>query len=49
MKIDENALRTGKVKYIDVFEDSLWQTMRRSFITSLTTLIVILAMRIFGT
>lgn len=35
--------------YGKIFDDSLWQTMRRSIGTSLSTLLVIVAMYIFGT
>jgi preprotein translocase SecF subunit len=34
---------------LEVFEKSLWQTMRRSILTSLSTLFVIISMFIFGT
>lgn len=33
----------------ELFEKSLWQTMRRSLWTSFTTFLVVLAMRLFGT
>lgn len=40
---------TGKdVSHGKIFEDSLWQTMRRSIWTSLSTLLVVAAMFIFG-
>ena len=40
---------TGKdVSHSKVFEDSLWQTMKRSIGTSVSTLLVVLAMFIFG-
>jgi len=35
--------------YGKIFDTSLWQTMRRSIGTSLSTLLVIVAMYIFGT
>jgi preprotein translocase SecF subunit len=43
-KKDGNKLFFGKI-----FEDSLWQTMRRSFGTSISTLLVVISMFIFGT
>ena len=40
---------TGKdVSHGKVFEDSLWQTMRRSIGTSVSTLLVVIAMFLFG-
>jgi SecD/SecF fusion protein len=40
---------TGKdILYWKIFEDSLWQTMKRSIWTSLSTLLVVIAMFIFG-
>lgn len=45
----ENALRSGKMSYLQIFEDSLWQTMRRSLGTSLAALIMVIFMWFFGT
>ena len=40
---------TGKdILYWKVFEDSIWQTMKRSIWTSVSTLLVVIAMFIFG-
>ncbi|MEI7478072.1 MAG: protein translocase subunit SecF [bacterium] len=49
MHINENALNNGKVTYLSIFEDSIWQTMRRSLSTSVATLIMITMMWLFGT
>lgn len=43
-KAGQKGMLFGKI-----FEDSIWQTMRRSFGTIMTTLIVIIAMYILGT
>ena len=48
-KIHEWQLKSGKMTYMQIFEDSLWQTMRRSLWTSLAAMIMIVAMWIFGT
>jgi preprotein translocase SecF subunit len=51
-RIRENILKHTKDKNMiigKVIEDSLWQTMRRSIGTSLSTLIVLITMFIFGT
>lgn len=45
----ENALEAWKTTGKEIFELSLWQTMRRSIGTSLSTLLVVIAMFIFGT
>jgi SecD/SecF fusion protein len=50
-RIRENLQNKGTGKDIShgkVFEDSLWQTMRRSIGTSVSTLLVVAAMFIFG-
>jgi SecD/SecF fusion protein len=50
-RIRENLQNKGTGKDIShgkVFEDSLWQTMRRSIGTSLSTLLVVVAMFLFG-
>jgi SecD/SecF fusion protein len=49
MHIHEGAIKTGKMTYLQIFEDSLWQTMRRSLGTSLAALIMIIMMWILGT
>ncbi len=49
MKIHWNSVRTGKMTYAQIFEDSLWQTMRRSLTTSVVTVIMIVCMRFLGT
>ncbi len=43
------AVKSGKMSYLQIFEDSLWQTMRRSLGTSLAALIMVIFMRFFGT
>lgn len=50
-RIRENIQNKNEknIVYGKVFDDSLWQTMRRSIGTSLSTLLVIAAMYIFGT
>lgn len=50
-RIRENIQKTSvkNIVYGKVFDDSLRQTMRRSIGTSLSTLLVIIAMYIFGT
>ncbi len=49
MTLHEHALRTEKMTYMQIFEDSLWQTMRRSLGTSLAAMIMVIFMRFFGT
>lgn len=51
-RIRENMKKqkeTQHIVYWKIFEDSLWQTMRRSVGTSISTLLVVIAMFIFGT
>lgn len=50
-RIRENIQNKNEknIVYGKVFDKSLWQTMRRSIGTSLSTLLVIIAMYIFGT
>lgn len=45
----KQAVERGTLTYADIFETSLWQTMRRSLATSLNTLAMILFMYMFGT
>ncbi len=45
----KQAVEKGTLTYADIFETSLWQTMRRSLATSLNTLAMILFMYMFGT
>lgn len=47
--VKEEKFLEGKADVDKLFEDSLWQTMRRSLGTSLTTFLVVAAMWIFGT
>lgn len=49
INLHEWSLNTWKMRYSEVFESSLWQSMRRSIGTSLSTLLVVVAMFIFGT
>lgn len=44
-----DALEKGTALYGQLIEDSIWQTMRRSLGTGITTLLVTLTMFIFGT
>ena len=44
-----DALEKGTVLYGQLIEDSIWQTIRRSLGTGITTLLVTLTMFIFGT
>ncbi len=48
-RIHEWALKTGKMTYLKIFEDSLRQTMRRSLGTSLAAFIMVVMMWVFGT
>jgi len=48
-KLKEKGVNITKQKYAEVFELSLWQTMRRSLWTSISTFLVVLAMWFFGT
>jgi preprotein translocase subunit SecF len=50
-RIRENIQNKNEknIVYGKVFDKSLWQTMRRSIGTSMSTLLVIVAMYIFGT
>lgn len=41
-------LSEWKISYIEVFENSIWQTMRRSLATSISTLLVVVSMYIFA-
>lgn len=47
--LQESSLSKGKITRAEIFEMSVWQTMRRSIGTSLTTFLVVLIMYIFGT
>ena len=47
--LHEGAIKTGKMSYLQIFEDSLWQTMRRSLGTSIAAFIMIVMMWLFGT
>lgn len=49
MHLHEGALQNGRMSYKDIFEDSLWQTMRRSLGTSLAALIMIAMMWLLWT
>jgi bifunctional preprotein translocase subunit secD/secF len=51
-RVRENmSLHTGKknFSYSEVMDDSIWQTFKRSIGTSLSTLLVLIAMFMFGT
>lgn len=45
----QKALEDGRTTHAEIFETSLRQTMRRSVATSLSTLLVVIGMYIFGT
>lgn len=47
--LHEWTLNTWKMSYSQIFETSLWQSMRRSIGTTLSTLLVVIAMFIFWT
>ncbi len=47
--LKEKWVKLNQKLYKEVFEKSLWQTMRRSLGTSISTFLVVLAMWIFGT
>lgn len=50
-RIRENMKKQKDVQHVvywKIFEDSLWQTMKRSIGTSISTLLVVVAMFIFG-
>lgn len=46
---DEDALASGSKQLGTVVEKSLWETMRRSLWTSISTLLVVIAMYVLGT
>jgi preprotein translocase subunit SecF len=48
-QIHDASLKSKKMSYLQIFEDSLRQTMRRSLGTSLAALIMVIAMRFLGT
>jgi hypothetical protein len=50
-RVRENMLAHKDIKQdqlLAVFDDSIWQTMKRSMGTSLSTLLVLIAMMVFG-
>lgn len=47
-QIHDGAIKSGKMSYLKIFEDSLRQTMRRSLGTSLAALIMVIMMRLLG-
>ena len=47
--LDSSKLKKGKITEREIFNKSLWQTMRRSIGTSLSTLLALLALFVFGT
>lgn len=50
-RVRENIVKHSKKEfsYLEVFEDSIWQTIKRSIGTSLSTLLVLCWMFVFGT
>lgn len=49
IKSHSQQLASGKMTYEKLFDDSIWQTMRRTLGTSLSTFLVVICMYIFGT
>lgn len=49
MKAHSQQIATKKMTYAQLFDDSIWQTMRRTIGTSLSTLLIVICMWIFGT
>lgn len=49
MKLHGQQLTSKKLTYEKLFDDSIWQTMRRTLGTSLATMVVVICMYIFGT
>ena len=49
MKTHSSQLASKKLTYEKLFDDSIWQTMRRTLGTSLSTFLIVICMRIFGT
>lgn len=49
MKSHAQQLSSKKLSYEKLFDDSIWQTMRRTLGTSLSTFLVVICMWIFGT
>lgn len=47
-KLNESKIKKWQITYAQIYEDSLWQTMRRSIWTVLATFLAVLAMYIFG-
>jgi preprotein translocase SecF subunit len=47
--LHEASIKTGKMSYLKIFEDSLRQTMRRSLGTSIAAGIMVIMMRLLGT
>ncbi len=47
--LEDSKLKKGKITEKEVFNKSLWQTMRRSIGTSLSTLLALFALFLFGT
>lgn len=49
-RIRENMIRSNeKIAYANVFDESIQQTFKRSLGTSISTLLVLIAMFVFGT
>ena len=49
IKDHAQQISSGKLTYEKLFDDSIWQTMRRTLGTSLSTFLVIICMFVFGT
>ena len=49
MKAHGQQLSSKKITYEKIFDDSIRQTMRRTLGTSLSTFLVVICMRVFGT
>ena len=49
MKLHGQQLTSGKLSYAKLFDDSIWQSMRRTLGTALSTMLIVICMYIFGT
>ncbi|MBS8122529.1 protein translocase subunit SecF [Candidatus Vampirococcus lugosii] len=48
VKINKSEIKDNNIDYVEIFDKSIWQTMRRSLATSFSTLLVLISMFIFG-
>lgn len=47
VKINKSEIKDNNIDYVEIFDKSIWQTMRRSLATSFSTLLVLISMFIF--